>query len=189
MKGRARRLRNFDNKAEAFQEAINKNTGFIKLQMDFREVKVGKGPFKRLIQKRHPEEYTQIKPFISEAIKELEKKPAKYFTIAELGYSQKYGIQEYKDKPTVTMLIHFFRQKGKPKNQRPPLIKGEIEEILKCKKLVGQYKEITEEAITKTIEELMHRFPVIVGSEIYYHNIIVLGKNRNGTLRLAISDH
>ncbi|MEI7961208.1 MAG: hypothetical protein WCI04_02630 [archaeon] len=192
MKGRRRRLRNFEKKAESFVGAISKGHDFRETTMDDRQVKVGMKQHKRLILKRMGHYQALVVPMKS-FIQRLEKNPAKFFTLVELGYSKKFMIQEYRDRPTVGMLFQFFEKRFLKKSERTTQDEWEIEEALKCKRLVNQYKKISPGLVKNAFEELSMRAHEY-GSPLYNFpitrtSVLVLGFNRNGTLRLALMDY
>ncbi|MEI7961879.1 MAG: hypothetical protein WCI04_06105 [archaeon] len=192
MKGRQRRLKYFEHRAEAFNVAISKGEGFRETTMNERAVKVGKGKHKRLILKRTVHYNTLANPLMK-FIEELEINPAETFTLVKLGFSPKFNIQEYLDKPTAEMLFHFFQRRYLKKSERTLKQSRLVEEALKCKRFINQNKKISFNLLKKALEELdtrahkdnsqLHNFPTAAV------NIIIMGQNRDGKLRLALADY
>jgi hypothetical protein len=84
--------------------------------------------------------------------------------------------------------IHFFiRYDHQNENLAPPTLPEEIETAIKVKKFVNQNKGINIETIQIALDELKYRFPDLMFG-LHDSNIIVLGQNKNGSLRLAIVD-
>jgi len=184
MKGRQRRLKNFQQRADAFLGDLAKWRGFTESEMDGRIVLLGKGMHKRLIMKRNPFDLAIAKYWIVKAKKLISENPPKNFTLVGLKTDNEFRVQEYRNAPSVSALQSFFQNKFLPKRERTEAEVWEIAEALKCKRLANQFRGITPEKLRFAFDELANYGLMFA----HKSNVLVLGQEKDGSIRLAICD-
>jgi len=198
IKGRKRRLKNFDSRAKAFEVDIAKNHVFDGVKNVCRKWSLGLGHLgigkhRRL---RYKTSDKRELYFASEAqsqlltlIKSGELKPKNY-VLAEVASNSKLGVQEYFHRPSLEALRIFLEAKAKDKK---PRWMSKTDYFL-CKRLLGQYKKTGQKIdlakVKETEKEFLDHLEKHTWFKMYFSsNVIVLGLTKNGELRLALVDH
>lgn len=192
-RGRQRRTKHFEKRANAFERDIARGIGFTKVVRDGKEIIVGTGRNKRLVKKPARSNFGKIFPFIRKIEDELllrEKDPKtrpKSYVLVPLKAHPEFGIQEYMEKPTLYQLITFLEMRKNPNapmpKGRPALNKGEI---LLCKRFAKQYPNITLEMLKELEKELRNNVIEVAPPQMIfqYHftprNVLVLGQRKGG---------
>lgn len=192
-RGRRRRIRHFENRAEAFERDIKRGVGFRRAVRDGKEIIVGTGKHRRLVKKPQNSNFRMISPFIrqiEEALVLREKNPEtrpKSYVLVPLEAAPDLEIQEYMQKPTLYQLITFLEMKEGPKATRPkgsPTLNKE--ELRLCKRFVKQYPNITLKMLRELHRELRNDVIDVAPEKMIfqYHftprNVLVLGQRKGG---------
>lgn len=192
-KGRQRRLRNFERKAKEFLSEADKFKGYRNAELDNRSVKIGKEKHRRLIVKKGVlddlKETIEAEKYWMEKILTKEIVPINYELVpikSVLIGTDWRGVQEYFHRPSLMTLIDFFELKEKKK-------KSEFfsrEQWLLCKKLVNDKfnEKLTYEKILQLKNELLNSKVLTLFGGMHQTNIIILGMNRMGKIRIALVD-
>jgi hypothetical protein len=202
-RGRKRRLVHFKKNAREFMQSVYKSGGLSqsqKLKLDTQSNRLflraaGKettGTRQRLAVKKE-EDLISTKLWqhqITKAIKNGSFKP-KHFTYVPFKSvilkNASEGVQEYFHKPNAQQLLNYIKA---TKEKRPDEFMTKDEYEL-CKKFMKNKvnKGVTKSKILNSTQELLN---FIAGpgnwQEMHYHNILIQGVNRNGTLRITLID-
>lgn len=187
LKGRKRRLKNFKQRAFDFVGDEAFGIGYRRIIRDRKEMQVGTGKHKRLISKisKH---MSNVIPRIRKIEEELlsKKSATESYEIVRAHANTDFAVQEYFNRPSISELLEFFKMK-KLKLKKSSYLTQETG--LMCKSFANRHKGITIEKLEKASAELRNdikstSFTGIVNSG----NVIVLGQNRDGKIRLAIID-
>ncbi len=199
-KGRQRRLKHFDKRAEAFARDLERGKGYKQAELDGRSVRIGAGQHKRLIKKRWSKDLDRLRSLHSKLKTYLQKQniTQQHYSLVQVRDTIVRGIavQEYFHKPSLYALTIFLKMKKDGRKSAKGLNR---ETELLCRQFMGQHKGITLKKIEQAGEELRgHLLKVFKGSpaEIFYHtilnrNLIILGQNtkkQDKRIRIAIVD-
>lgn len=188
LKGRKRRLESFGRRAISFWKAVNKGTGFEEKTLDSRAVKIGKGPHKRLIFKTKRSDLRYAKQDYNELSQYYRRRGSqpKKFVLVEILH--KGNVQEFFHRPSLHSLSIFLG------SSEMELKKAQLtrDSALLCKQFANQHRQISLQKLEEAIEELKRDYNAAITDSIAESlspdNVIVLGQNRDGRLRLAIVD-
>ncbi len=202
-RGRKRRLKNFEKRAEAFYEDMQnaKNTKFLK--RDGKLIEIGTGTNRRLVEKRHLKNtfasQKKIFDYLQEKLitpKNYELVPvAEYFGVStrSQGFIQ---VQEYFHRPSVAALKSYLDYKNAQRalgtkkafeKYRTIIQLMSREEFLLCKRFTNQNKGVSYLSLFKKAQEFEKHLKE-ANVWIDEKNIIILGVTSAGKLRLAIVD-
>ncbi len=195
LKGRERRLKHFERRAEAFTRAIDKEgyyegQRFSKWIQRDKRVKIGVGEHKRLVEKRlgHVGPAKIVEASLKNYLKKNKITP-KYYSLVEIGASSKFKVQEYFNKPSAAELDEFLRTRQASSKEKRISKKLSRKQALLCKSFVNQHKGITLEKLQKAIVELQkHCTKIPSRIALISTNAIVLGLTKEGKIRLAVVD-
>ncbi len=188
--GRRRRLRNFDLRAKQFKNAVERTplTTSKEIIRDTRRARVGTGQHKRLILKNtlpHAKIADKLTRILLSDFQVNSIKP-KNFVLVQPRLSEN-GVQEYFNKPSILSLSNYLSNpdfKGDPMNRKT--------DYFLCKQFVNQKQNrgITTKQIAETMEEFNSKLDDIHDGwgRILPSNLIVLGKTKEGKLRIALVD-
>lgn len=192
-RGRKRRLKHFKQRAEAFLDQFPLSHEVV--ERDSRDVQTGIGQHARLVRKNvvhHLLKAIKLQKLLLEAIQRKEINPNHYALVEVHSVVDERigarGVQEYFSKPSVSALWKYFNKKGPNPRWSP---KARKTDPLLCKSFLNQNPSITKEEITKAYFELIkdaNRFYIPHFIDAASSNVIVLGKSRDGKIRLAIVD-
>ena len=185
LKGRARRLRNFLQRARAFERDSFEQKGFNVQKRDGRRLTVGVGKHRRLVQKNVSRQANVATVYAEKLFVFLKTNniSPKYYKLERLAFDPETGVQEYFNRPSALSLIHFLNAKENQLRQ----VLGKTDANL-CKKFMGEFPKVTLEKIDKAKEELFEHLKGVTEYPQVESNILVIGQTRNGKLRLAIVD-
>ena len=210
---RARRLRNFGIRAEAFIGNIIKDGVGKQVKLDGCNVKIGTGQHRRLIIKNHPSETRMAESKYIKMAAAVAINPPKHFVLVPVKSANHGAVQEYFNRPSVASLTNYFTYRRMLEGKQPfylPKFLGEdekksyiewfeksskdllktkksallsVEDALRCKKFLGEYKSAREESLVAAINE----FESALGG-FNHANIVVLGMQKDGKFRFAVVD-
>ena len=189
MRGRKRRLKNFEKRAEAFSKLTAaefwkpSRLETRQITRDDRLIQIGAGKHKRLTLKRKPWEYERARidvPILNAYLHKNKIVPECY-VLVHVGFSERTGVQEYFNKPSVNELLHFLSGGGRYLGK---------ESYFNFKRFIKQpcNKGISYEKLNAACNEFAGHNSKATGYSMNNSNIIVLGQNRDGKIRLAIVD-
>lgn len=184
LKGRKRRLKNFGQRARAFVKNAGKAGASSVVVRERKPLEVGANENKRLVLKNNPRHIGRAKIDEAGLIGFLEKKKIvpKTYAIVKVAASPELGVQEYFHRPSLRSLIDFIGHKDARIISRSP------EDMRLCKQFLNQHKGITLERLNEAwVEFSSHLRQAKILFQIE-SNIIVVGQNRDGKLRLALVD-
>jgi|GEM_PF-1626906 len=195
LKGTRRRLKNFDSSATAFTKDFRKGNGYSQEKRHYTTIFVGRGNNRRRIIKptlagrTEMELAKQAETILIECAK---KSSADSFVFVPVKSNPKLGVQQYFNKPSLRSLWQYFW--AKKRNRKSWF--GSREEYLVIKGFVKSNPKINYEALLEAESELMDvlwdsgvtKFLSRNTYNFSSKNIIVLGQNKDGKLRLAFID-
>jgi len=197
IKGRKRRLRNFQQRAKDFAAGCRKRTGYKTLELDGKPLSVGAGKHRRLVgkfsdndmlegQRRQEmlQSYLRGHKIVPQNYELVQPASALIGAEAKKIISLPFGVQEFFHRPNLLVLRAFFWGKQVRAGRLRALSK---EEFLLCKQLVNQYKAVTAQKVEAAAQEIEARFSG-AGTYVAMQNLVVVGITRQGRLRLAIVD-
>ncbi len=194
LKGRKRRLRNFDGRAEALANSLtSKKPGVRKTQRDNRLIRIGIGQHKGLAIKRHKNSITTALKYQSILKKYLTDNNInpKFYKFVQVKASPELLVQEYFNKPSLGSLLYFFSVR-KIKKFSYSVILLNKESWFLCKSFANQNKGITREKVLQAEKELRNHLSEtsfgIFARIIIPSNILVLGQTKEGKIKLALVD-
>ena len=194
LKGRKRRLRNFDGRAEALANSLtSKKPGVRKTQRDNRLIRIGIGQHKGLAIKRHKNGITTALKYQSILKKYLTDNNInpKFYKFVQVKASPELLVQEYFNKPSLGSLLYFFSVR-KIKKFSYSVILLNKESWFLCKSFANQNKGITREKVLQAEKELRNHLSEtsfgIFARIIIPSNILVLGQTKEGKIKLALVD-
>jgi len=164
----------------------NLNTGSMLVNRD-KKVLVGTGQHKRLIAKRWPLDLRVANEAYSVLMHSFgDFGNPKLFVLVKPACSYETGIQEYFEKPSVAELVDFLEAK----KSRLPSSYLKREQALICKRFTNHplNKGISLEKLRAALGELKDCCAKVSIGKMFEHNIIVLGQNMDGRIRLAMVD-
>ena len=178
LKGRKRRLKNFEKRATAFVKDLNNDKGYKLIDRDDRITAIGVGKHKRLVKKKSALEAADAIHYSRKLVSYLNKKKivSKSYQLVIARLDSKTGVQEYFNRPSFELLVNF--KWGRV---------CEKENADLCRKLFGDFPGITWEKLREAETELLkHLKKIDHWPDV--SNIIVVGQTRDGKLRLALVD-
>jgi len=184
LKGRKRRLKNFKKRAEDFAKSVEKGTGSKLAIRDRKPLDVGIGKHKRLVLKRigHVKRAKIDQARFIKFLKENKIEP-KTYSITRVASHSKLGVQEYFHRPSLNALNLFL---GGGKNKASSIMqKGDA---MLCKQFLNMHKDIALLDVRRASKEF---FGHLRQANLLFQieqNIIVVGRAKDGKLRLAIVD-
>ncbi len=190
---RKKRLKTFEKKAQQFKQAVKRKDEQTTqtITRDSREIVIGRKQNKGLIFKRNIAEVRVVRFLESKLIEFYNSKNIKPKTYQLHGLqASELGVQEYKKTPTILSLRHYLFLK---QQKRKMLLAKFKEDYFICKKFVNEFKlKITMDELEKVEFELNNHLKEAtkkkIASMISPSNILILGRNRDGRLRIAIID-
>jgi len=162
------------------------NTASMLVERD-KKVLVGTGQHKRLTAKRHPLELQFANEVYSKLMHSFRHfGNPKLFVLVKPACSYETGIQEYFEKPSVAELINFLEAK----KSHSPSSYLKRKQALICKRFTNHplNKGISLEKLRAALDELKDSCAKVSLGKLFGHNIIVLGQNMDGKIRLALID-
>ena len=202
--GRKRRLKNFDERAAQFKSALMKGRSPASKEIgrDFRNITVGAGQHRRLVIKAKPHHAFVADQLAKMLIADMKAKGTspKTFVLA-LPRVTEGGVQEYFHKPSINSLVEYLYF-GKPKKNsiaeyrsirhRAILKAKQPHDYALCKQFANQRqnREITAEQLVEAFDEFNSHLDAMKDGlgRVLSSNIIVLGRTKEGKLRLALVD-
>jgi len=185
MRGRKARLKNFNERAKSFALGTARNPAQArKLLRDGRSLLIGLTPHKRLALKMKPSHLKALHIIQRAVFADLKMHPARTFKLVKLMVDMKTGVQEFHNKPSLNILENYFLLKA---GEKPSITR---EEYLLAKQFANQNKTITPRLLGRfkkefneiTKRNLSQKIPIAPS------NVIILGHNRDGTIRAALVD-
>lgn len=177
LKGRARRIKNFGNRAKAFQRDSQKlQRSEIKF-FDTKGVVVGTGQNKRLILKKR--DHLSSTKYWEQKYLDMIKNGTvilEYCELVPVVSDVNTGVQEYFNKPSLYSLREFLASR-EGRKMPEGLSK---DDFLRCRQFANQHRGINLSKILEVTEEC--------GKFWLDRNIIVLGQNNAGKVRIALVD-
>jgi len=186
-KGRKARLKNFQQRADSFFRAMLKplEKNSTRVNRDNRQILIGTGVNKRLIVKASPDHALIAKNCETKLISFLKTKNIipRTYTLSPVILDSSGRVQEYFHKPSLAALVRYVSSKTWASHVSS-------EDYKLCKQFFGQKqnKGITFDVLEQTKKEYLGHFSAANLPAIWVQNIIVLGKLKDGRLRLAIVD-
>ena len=188
--GRKRRLRNFDERAKQFASALAKKEGSASkgANRDFRPITVGTGQHRRLVIKGKPQHAYVADHITKMLLADLQAKKVtpKTFVLVQPRLSEN-GVQEYFHKPSINSLGEYLspRYREVLKGRRP-------DDYALSRQFANQRqnKGITYSQLVEAFDEFNGHLDAMKDGlgRVLSTNLIVLGKTKEGKLRLALID-
>lgn len=191
-RGREYRTRHFKNRALSFWSAARAGKLTTTVLRDGKEVSIGKKSVRGIIRKPNAFHYSMTKNFVERLFQFIEQRHVelKHIRLARVNnffaegksYSDDAWLQEYFPRPTLEAAEKYFDPHRSKQLSR--------DEGLICKRFFRQpiNRKITRETIENAVQEwkkLMTQAQIQPNGK---SNAILLGRNRDGTLRVAAVD-
>jgi len=162
LKGRKRRLTNFETRAEAFVSDLKKGRGFRTVSSSATEIKVGTGKNKRLAEKNgsHLCIAARYETALKDFLKSQNITPKNYVLVSP-KHDLVLGVQEYFQAPSLWALLRFLNIKLDRNHFYK--IRGYDKEV--AKQFAGRYKQLTLEKLEQTIDEFYKHLRKAVDAE------------------------
>ncbi len=185
VRGRKRRTANFRERAKAFVADAEKGKGSRLAIRDKKGLDIGTGKHKRLVLKKSIGHVRRAKIDQARFIKFLKdsKIEPKNYSLVKVASHSMFGVQEYFHRPSLYSLSLFLEGKGK----KLGFLEGKQDALL-CKQFLGKHKDLKHADVMRASNEL---FRHLRQANILFQieaNIIVVGRARDGKLRLAMVD-
>lgn len=201
--GRKNRNKRFLNRARSFVRSPKKKGEIVEEIFDDASITIGKRSNRRLVLKRPRDRAAThyLQQRMGEYLAENKIQPEHFVLVtpegAEVGG---HWIQEYFQKPTMRTLAFYFRAIGSKKKQKElpyssyllarSFIKNPRNAPITSSKVSSAYAELFRYYSYAVASNFIHfsGHPLSPGLALVGKNIVVLGINRDGKLRLAIID-
>ncbi|MFH1126183.1 MAG: hypothetical protein V1703_03580 [Candidatus Altiarchaeota archaeon] len=205
IKTRHKRLEHFEERAGAFYEDVKElgeGEAYRKVKRDGKAILVGVGKHERLCLKRNPRHVQWAQDLQNLLLKSARSgliRPEHYELVA-IGGSADTGVQEYFHKPSMYQLKRYLEIKKDESSLGRPLRITEFsqmaddqyltrEDVLLCRQFMKQFTGVTLEKLENAgVEFDENLFTAGFRGVMQWANIIVLGQNRDGRIRLALAD-
>jgi hypothetical protein len=203
MRRRAARLKNFEQRAKSFVQHGSLSDQFARFKhvtRDQHPLRIGVGQHKRLALKLNVSHIEDMLDLEERLFTHLKKHPAEHFQLIKLAVTilpeiqfhppSMVAVQEYQHKPTLaTLADYFFLKEGKP-NLWGELRNMKKEDYFLAKQFARQHRGITLEKLKLVKEELWNATHKASHLNDYGNttNVLVLGLNHDGKLRIALVD-
>jgi len=185
-RGRKSRLKNFKQRAEAFYKAITHNESAGRsVRRSLRQIIIGRKKHKGLVLKRNPDHLEVARAVEGGLLIYYSWKKIVPNHYVLVPVHTKGRVQEYFNKPSAMMLKYYLQDPA----MRESIKKFNPEDYFLCKQFSNQpqNKPINTETLKAAMEELQQHFEKS-HTEVDHSNIIVLGRLKDGRIRLAIVD-
>jgi len=191
LEGRKRRLNTFDRRADQFKSALMKggHPSSKKLVRDGKEITIGTGQHKGLILKNNPRHVMLADRLSKRLLTHFGNNaitPKTFVLVFPQHYNRK--VQEYFHKPSLEALVSYLS----PGQNKASLRSKQPDEYRLCKQFINQRqnKPVTAMQLVSALNEFSKHLNHIGSSygKLLSLNLIVLGRTKEGKLRLALVD-